>query len=222
MARIDPRLLPWVVFLRAHAAVSRALEAELEAEQSMSLADYEALIQLAHADGRRLRMSELADRMILTRSGISRLVDRLEAGQLRRASGVLDRCAGRLCDADRGRLRATAGRLADPLRGVDEHFLSAIPSEDRAAFVRVLSDILEAWHAPADRPTRPAPTDGDDGLARAGCSTTLPGARDIAAASGGAPTPPGSAGRAGGSGRGSCPAPAPVAPSAAGAAWPWR
>jgi DNA-binding MarR family transcriptional regulator len=45
----------------------------------MSLADYEALIQLAHADGRRLRMSELADRMILTRSGISRLVDRLEA-----------------------------------------------------------------------------------------------------------------------------------------------
>ena len=152
MARIDPRLLPWVVFLRAHAAVSRALEAELEAEQSMSLADYEALIQLAHADGRRLRMSELADRMILTRSGISRLVDRLEAGRYveRVACSTDARGAyAMLTEAGYARLQAAS---PTHMRGVDEHFLSAIPSEDRAAFVRVLSDIL-------------------DGLARAGRSS---------------------------------------------------
>jgi DNA-binding MarR family transcriptional regulator len=152
MARIDPRLLPWVVFLRAHAAVSRALEAELEAAQSMSLADYEALIQLAHADGRRLRMSELADGMILTRSGISRLVDRLEAG------GYVERVAcstdargafAVLTDAGFKRLQAAS---PTHLRGVSTHFLSAIPAADRDAFVRVLTDILDGL----ERAGRPA------------------------------------------------------------------
>ena len=113
MARIDPRLLPWVVFLRAHAAVSRALEAELEAEQSMSLADYEALIQLAHADGRRLRMSELADRMILTRSGISRLVDRLEAGRYVERVACSTDARGAYAMLTDGGLRAPAGRITD-------------------------------------------------------------------------------------------------------------
>jgi DNA-binding MarR family transcriptional regulator len=143
VARLDPRLQPWIVFLRAHAAVSRALEAELEAEQSMSLADYEALMQLAHADGRRLRMSELADRMILTRSGISRLVDRLEAAQYveRVACSTDARGAyAALTEAGYARLQAAS---PTHLRGVDEHFLAAIPAEDRDAFVRVLSDILD-------------------------------------------------------------------------------
>jgi DNA-binding MarR family transcriptional regulator len=143
MARVDPRLQPWIVFLRAHAAVSRALEAELEAEQSMSLADYEALIQLAHADGRRLRMSELADRMILTRSGISRLVDRLEAGRYVERVACSTDARGAfavLTDAGYERLQAAS---PTHLRGVDEHFLRAIPQADREAFVRVLTDILD-------------------------------------------------------------------------------
>jgi DNA-binding MarR family transcriptional regulator len=148
MARIDPRLLPWIVFLRAHAAVSRALEAELEAEQSMSLADYDALIQLAHADGRRLRMSELADRMILTRSGISRLVDRLEAGRyVERVACSTDARGAFAVLTDLGYERL---QTASPthLRGVDEHFLRAIPATDREAFVRVLSDILDGLERP--------------------------------------------------------------------------
>ena len=143
VARLDPRLQPWIVFLRAHAAVSRALEAELEAEQSMSLADYEALMQLAHADGRRLRMSELADRMILTRSGISRLVDRLEAARYveRVACSTDARGAyAALTEAGYARLQAAS---PTHLRGVNEHFLAAIPAGDRDAFVRVLSDILD-------------------------------------------------------------------------------
>jgi DNA-binding MarR family transcriptional regulator len=143
MARIDPRLQPWVAFLRAHAAVSRALEAELEAEQSMSLADYEALMQLAHADGRRLRMSELADRMILTRSGISRLVDRLEASRYVERVACSTDARGAyavLTEAGYARLQAAS---PTHLRGIDEHFLSAIPPADREAFVRVLSGILD-------------------------------------------------------------------------------
>jgi DNA-binding MarR family transcriptional regulator len=140
---VDGRLLPWALFLRAHAAVSRTLEGELEAEQSMSLADYEALLQLAHAEGQRLRMSELADRMILTRSGISRLVDRLEREQYVERVPCSTDARGAyavLTEAGYERLHAAA---PTHLRGVDAHFLSAIPPADREAFVRVLTDILE-------------------------------------------------------------------------------
>lgn len=158
MARIDPRLQPWVAFLRAHAAVSRALEAELEAEQSMSLADYEALMQLAHADGRRLRMSELADRMILTRSGISRLVDRLEAaGDVERVACSTDARGAYAALTEAGYTRLQAASPTH-LRGIDEHFLSAIPPADREAFVRVLSDILDGLER-SGRPTDDAYAD---------------------------------------------------------------
>ena len=78
----DPRLRAWVAFLQAHAVVTRRLEAELHAERDLSLAEYDALVQLAVADDRRLRMSELAERVVLSRSGVSRLVDRLEGDGL--------------------------------------------------------------------------------------------------------------------------------------------
>jgi DNA-binding MarR family transcriptional regulator len=148
MARIDPRLQPWLAFLRAHAAVSRALEAELEAEQSMSLADYEALMQLAHADGRRLRMSELADRMILTRSGISRLVDRLVAAEyVEREACSTDARGAYAVLTEAGYVRLQAASPTH-LRGIDEHFLSAIPPADCEAFVRVLEGILDGLARP--------------------------------------------------------------------------
>ena len=66
----DPRLRAWIAFLRAYAAVTRRLEAELHAARHLGLAEYDALVQLALADGRRLRMSELADRVVLSRSGV--------------------------------------------------------------------------------------------------------------------------------------------------------
>src|SRR2546430_15529840 len=76
------RLAAWSTFLRAHARVTRDIERELEAEQDLSLADYDLLHALAVADGRRLRMSELAQRLALSRSGATRLVDRLGAAGL--------------------------------------------------------------------------------------------------------------------------------------------
>ena len=64
----DPRMATWVAFLQAHAAVTRRLEAELVSERRLSLAEYDALLQLAVADERRLRMSELAERVVLSRA----------------------------------------------------------------------------------------------------------------------------------------------------------
>src|SRR5436190_135028 len=68
----------WRAYLRGHATVTRALEADLIAGPRLSLATYDVLVQLAEAPERRLRMTELADAVLLSRSGVTRLVDRLE------------------------------------------------------------------------------------------------------------------------------------------------
>jgi DNA-binding MarR family transcriptional regulator len=75
----------WRSFLRAHATIMRELERELLAGTGLPLAWYDVLLQLAEAPGRRLRMADLADRVLLSRSGLTRLIDRLQAeGLVRR------------------------------------------------------------------------------------------------------------------------------------------
>lgn len=139
----DPRLRAWIAFLRAHAAVTRRLEAELHAERDLGLAEYDALVQLAIADEQRLRMSELAERVVLSRSGVSRLVDRLVAAGLVVRAPCRDdaRVAwATLTDAGFTRLRD-----ASPvhLRGVETHFLARIPDADREALIRALETVVE-------------------------------------------------------------------------------
>jgi DNA-binding MarR family transcriptional regulator len=138
----DPRLRAWIAFLRAHAAVTRRLEAELHAERDLGLAEYDALVQLALADGGRLRMSELAERVVLSRSGVTRLVDRLEA------SGLVARapCADDARVAWATLTQAGLARLQDAspvhLRGVERHFLAQIPNADRDGLVRALEAVV--------------------------------------------------------------------------------
>ena len=138
----DPRLRAWIAFLQAHAAVTRRLEAELQAEQALSLADYDALVQLTIAPDRRLRMSELADRVVLSRSGVSRLVDRLEGQGLvaRRACPTDARGSwAELTAVGLDRLRAAA---PVHLRGVDAHFLAHIDEGDREVIVAALEGVV--------------------------------------------------------------------------------
>jgi DNA-binding MarR family transcriptional regulator len=79
----------WRGMLRAHAELTRALDAELTREHDLPLSSYEVLLFLGDSDEGRMRMSELADSVLLSRSGLTRLVDRLERqGLLRR-----ERCA---------------------------------------------------------------------------------------------------------------------------------
>src|SRR5215211_4568167 len=68
----------WVRLLRAHAATTRALSAELLAEHGLTINDYEALLHLSRADDGRMRRVDLAERLLLTPSGITRLLDGLE------------------------------------------------------------------------------------------------------------------------------------------------
>jgi DNA-binding MarR family transcriptional regulator len=118
--------------LAAHADLIGRLDLELEQTQGLPLTSYEVLMRLADAEGERMRMSELADDLFLSRSGITRLVDRLER------QGLIER--ERCADDGRGlfALLTPAGRakldLARPahLAGVRRHFLSHLrPAEQR-------------------------------------------------------------------------------------------
>ena len=82
----------FAALLRAHAGATRRLSAELTADHGLTINDYEVLLRLAHAPGRRMRRVDLAEQILLTASGITRLLDGLER------SGFVER--GR-CDSDR-------------------------------------------------------------------------------------------------------------------------
>lgn len=116
----------WRAFLRAHATVSRALERALEASD-LSLAGYGVLVRLSEAPDERIRLHDLAERVGLTKSGLTRLVDRLEGrGFVERHACEVDKRgqfavitpAGRRASrrAAPGHLAAVAARFADHLR----------------------------------------------------------------------------------------------------------
>jgi DNA-binding MarR family transcriptional regulator len=74
----EEQLQAWRGMLRAHSELTRALDAELTREHELPLSSYEVLLFLNDSEGGRMRMSELADSVLLSRSGLTRLVDRLE------------------------------------------------------------------------------------------------------------------------------------------------
>lgn len=122
-------LLAYRSFLRAHARVTRCLEGDLIAEQRLTLAAYDVLEALTEAPEQRLRMTELADVVLLSRSGVTRLVDRLERlGLVRRVRVDSD---GRgvqavITERGEGRLQMAA---ATHRHGVARYFLDAADGE---------------------------------------------------------------------------------------------
>lgn len=143
LAPDDPRLGAWRSFLHANARLQRRLDEELQAAHHLSLAEYDALLQLVNAPGRRLRMSVLAERVLLSRSGITRLVDRLEtAGMVARSACVTDArgAEASLTPVGLERLRAASGTH---LAGVERYFLGVLDDADRGAIERGCNDILD-------------------------------------------------------------------------------
>ncbi len=109
--RSTPALEAWVGLLRAHAATTRTLSAELVAEHGLTINDYEALLRLSRADGERMRRVDLAAELLLTASGVTRLLDGLEdAGLVERAACASDRRVtyAVLTDAGRQTLEAAS------------------------------------------------------------------------------------------------------------------
>src|SRR4051794_27820807 len=108
----------WVRFLATHGAITRELEAQLMGAHGLTLSDYDVLVQLARAPERRMRNIELAKAVVLTRSGVTRLVDGLERdGLVARASCPEDK---------RGTLIALTDEGARRLREASETHLEAV------------------------------------------------------------------------------------------------
>ncbi|MFC5993970.1 MarR family winged helix-turn-helix transcriptional regulator [Pseudonocardia hispaniensis] len=136
-------LASWRAFLRAHATITRALETELVAEQRLSLASYDVLVQLAEAPQRTLRMTELAAAVLLSRSGVTRIVDRLErAGMVRRSAVEGDGrgVAATLTESGLSRLRIAA---RTHLAGVVTHFVDRLGADEMAALERISRRLVD-------------------------------------------------------------------------------
>jgi len=131
----------WRSLLRAHATLMRRLDTDLERETGLALADFDVLAQLAEANGE-LRMTELADRALISRSGMSRRVARLvDEGLLRRERAGTDArgVVVTLTDAGIARLRETAPVHA---RGISELFVAQLDDQELAVLERALNKVI--------------------------------------------------------------------------------
>jgi len=137
-------LAVWQAFLEAHARVLERLEREMAAQRGLTLVWYEVLLRLNHAPQGRLRMRELANSVLLSRSGLSRRIDAMErAGLVRRESCPSDRRGVFAVLTERG--RATLRRAAPVhLVGIHEHFARHLDPEERSVLKRVFRRLIEA------------------------------------------------------------------------------
>ncbi len=137
-------LAAWRGLLQVHARTTHALDAEMRREHGLSLSAYEVLMFLGDAPGQRLRMAEIADRVLISRSGCTRVVDRLVE------LGLVIRCAAE--DDGRGAFAQLTAAGAERLRaarrthheGVRRCFLDRLDASDQLAlgdaWARILAD----------------------------------------------------------------------------------
>lgn len=147
--QLDEReLRAWRGMLRVHATLTKALDAELEAEHGLPLSSYEVLLHLDDAEGHRMRMSDLAAMVILSRSGLTRLVDRLEReGLIARESCPSDARGSFATLTAAGRRKLAAAR-ATHLAGVRSMFVNHFSDEELellgSAWERLLPGVVNA------------------------------------------------------------------------------
>src|SRR5215213_9692795 len=143
VAPTDPRLDAWRSFVHAHARLTRRLDEELQAAHRLSLAEYDAMLQLANAPGRRLRMSALADRVLLSRSGITRLVDRLVAAGIVERTACTTDARGAEASLTREGLERLRSASRTHLDGVGRLFLDVVTAEERDVLTGALGRVLD-------------------------------------------------------------------------------
>ena len=145
ISRLDTReLRAWRGLLHVYAQLSKALDAQLVAAHGLPLTSYEVLMYLSDADGGRMRMNELADSVLLSRSGLTRLVDRLERdGYLERCSCAHDARGAFAVLTPAGREKVEAARVTH-LAGVRQLFLSHFSDEELDTLGDAMDRVLSA------------------------------------------------------------------------------
>lgn len=150
----DRRLLGvWQAFLQAHSAVVEALEEDLVRSHRLPLTWFEVLLRLADEPEWGLRMQDLAARALLSKSGLTRLVDRMEAaGLVQRASCPHDRRGTFAVITEEGRKVLLRAR---PLvvSGIEEHFLRHLSQAELKSMANALAKVLDAHGQPGPSPS---------------------------------------------------------------------
>ncbi|MFN8186972.1 MAG: MarR family transcriptional regulator [Gaiellales bacterium] len=148
------QLVQWRVFLEAAYALIDILDAELQAERDLTLRWYDVLVQLEEAE-RGLSMSELAGRILFSKSGLTRMIDRMEeAGFVRRERPPDDRRVVEVFVTPAG-LEALQAARAVHRRGIQEHFVQHLEEAELAGLARALESVRD--HV---RPLRPGRISG--------------------------------------------------------------
>lgn len=143
----DTEMRAWQALLHAHHQVIETLDRELREEHRLSLAEYDVLLRLARSPDRALTMTDLAGRVMLSPSGLTRLVDRLVARKLvRRRQGADDARVALACLTDEG-LRQLKIAAKTHLRGIREHFTGRL-SETKLRNVASALETISGPHVP--------------------------------------------------------------------------
>ena len=142
------RLQSWISFLRSHAAITRELSAQLQREHGLTLNDYEVLLLLSHADDGMMRRVDLADAVLLTASGVTRLLEGLE----RSGFVVKETCASdarvsyaKLTAAGRRKLAAAS---QTHLAGIEEFFTGRFSDDELERLAELLSRLPQTHDLP--------------------------------------------------------------------------
>jgi DNA-binding MarR family transcriptional regulator len=147
--RPEPGQRAWRALLRAHACLAKRLDAALEQAHGLPLSSYEVLDRLEDSPGGRMRMCDLAEQAQLSRSGLTRLVDRLEREQLlERCSCEQDARGSFACLTEGGRARLADARVTH-LTVVREQFFSRF-SQDELALLADMCQRVAPCGAGAD------------------------------------------------------------------------
>lgn len=148
---IDPRARAWRLFVETHGLVFGRLTDELKAEIGLPMTWYDVLLHLQEVPGQRLRMHELAEAVVISKSGLTTLVDRMEeAGLLRREPPAHDRRAIEVALTDAGRRRFEEASAIHS-RGINEHFISYLNKSEGQMLARIL-ERLKHGNGPGIRP----------------------------------------------------------------------
>jgi DNA-binding MarR family transcriptional regulator len=137
----------WQALLHAHHQITSVLDAELRATHSLSWAEYDVLLRLAKASGRTLTMTELARRIMISPSGLTRVVDGLERkGFVKRSRSEDDArvVSASLTDTGRDKVKRAA---QTHLRGIREHFTSRLSDAQLRAVTSALQ-VITGPHVP--------------------------------------------------------------------------
>ena len=141
--RTTPSTQAWGAILRAQAIVAKRLDAELRSETELTLAWYEILLVLSQSDAGRMRMTDLAHSLLLSKSAATRLVDRLVAhGLVERSTCSSDKRGTEVELTLQGKEAfITAGRIH--LRGIETHFGRHTTDDEKAVIAEAMSRVAD-------------------------------------------------------------------------------